>query len=163
MVFFDPYRPNGAELAIGIHRAHSLEALLTVADVLSLHTPLTPDTRGMIGAAQLALLPAGAVLVNTARGPIVDPDAVLDALRSGHLAGAGLDVLPIEPPVEPLPALLRAYRDREPALEGRLIVTPHSAVHTPEAWADIRRKSAETMAAALLSNAPQNVILPGSY
>ena len=99
----------------------------------------------------------------TARGSIVDPDAVLDALRGGRLAGAGLDVLPVEPPVEPLPALLRAYRDREPGLEGRLIVTPHSAFHTPEAWADIRRKSAETMAAALLSNAPQNVIPPGSY
>lgn len=163
VAFFDPHVPNGVDLAIGVERVRSLDALLARADMLSLHAPLTPETRGMIGARELALLPAGAVLVNTARGPIVDPDAVLEALRAGRLAGAGLDVLPVEPPVEPLPALLRAYRDREPWLEGRLIVTPHSAFHTPEAWADIRRKSAETMAAALLSNAPQNVIRPESY
>ncbi len=163
VAFFDPHVANGVDRALGVERVRSLDALLARADLLSLHAPLTPETRGLIGARELALLPADAVLVNTARGPIVDPDAVLDALRSGHLAGAGLDVLPVEPPVEPLPALLRAYRDREPWLEGRLVVTPHSAFHTPEAWADIRRKSAETMAAALLSNAPQNVIRPESY
>ena len=116
----------------------------------------------MIGAHELALLPEGAVVVNTARGRIIQIDALEDALRSGHIAGAGLDVIPVEPPVEPIPGLLRAYRDREAWLEGRLIITPHSAFHTPEAWDDIRRKSAETMAAAL-SNAPQNVIAPESY
>jgi hypothetical protein len=89
-------------------------------------------------------------------------DALEGALRSGHLAGAGLDVIPVEPPVEPVPGLLRAYRDREAWCEGRLIITPHSAFFTPEAWEDIRRKSAETMAAAL-SNNPQNVIPPESY
>ena len=163
VVFFDPHLPNGADLAIGVERVRSLDALLARSDVLTIHTPLTPDTRGLIGARELALLPANAVLVNTARGPIVDPDAVLKALRSGHLAGAGLDVLPVEPPEDPVPPLLQAFRNREPWLEGRLIVTPHSAFHTAEAWADIRRKSAETMAAALLSNTPQNVIPPESY
>ncbi len=163
VVFFDPHLPNGVDLAIGIERARALDALLAQSDVLTIHTPLTPDTRGLIGARELALLPANAVLVNTARGPIVDPDAVLKALRSGHLAGAGLDVLPVEPPEDPVPPLLQAFRNREPWLEGRLIVTPHSAFHTAEAWADIRRKSAETMAAALLSNTPQNVIPPESY
>lgn len=163
VVFFDPHLPNGADLAIGVERVRSLDALLARSDVLTIHTPLTPDTRGLIGARELALLPANAVLVNTARGPIVDPDAVLEALRGGHLAGAGLDVLPVEPPEDPVPPLLQAFRDREPWLEGRLIVTPHSAFHTAEAWADIRRKSAETMAAALLSNTPQNVIPPESY
>ena len=163
VVFFDPYLPNGAELAVGIERERTLEGLLRRADVLSLHTPLTPATRGLIGARELALLPEGAVLVNTARGPVVDIDAVGAALRGGHLAGAGLDVVPVEPPVEPVPELMRAYRAREPWLEGRLVITPHSAFHTPEAWEDIRRKSAETMAAALLSNAPQNVIPPDMY
>jgi C-terminal binding protein len=163
VVFFDPYRPNGADLALGIGRAKSLEELLAQSDVLSLHLPLTPETSGMIGARELALLPAGAVVVNTARGPSIDIDALEAALRSGHLAGAGLDVVPVEPPVEPVPELLRAYRAREKWLEGRLVITPHSAFHTPEAWDDIRRKSAETMAAALLSNTPQNVISPDSY
>ncbi len=163
VVFHDPYRPNGAELALGIRRARTLPELLRQSDVLSLHAPLTPETNGMIGAAELALLPPGAILVSTARGPMIDLDALAAALHSNHLAGAGLDVMPVEPPVEPVPALLRAYRARAPWLEGRLIVTPHSAFHSPEAWDDIRRKSAETMAAALFGPAPQNVVTPDMF
>ncbi len=160
VMFHDPALPNGTELAIGIGRAATLDALLAEADVLSLHTPATPATRGLIDAARLARLPPGAVLVNTARGPIVDLDALEAALRDGHLAGAGLDVLPVEPPEEPPHPLLAAYRARAPWLLGRLIVTPHSAFHSPQAWADIRRKSAETMAAAL-AGTPRNVVAPG--
>lgn len=163
VVFYDPNLPNGAELGIGVGRARTLEDLLHAADVLSVHAPLTPETRGMLGHAQLSLLPKGAVLINTARGPIVDVDAAAALLKSGHLAGVGLDVLPVEPPVEPVPEIVRAYRAREPWTEGRLIITPHAAFHTPEAWDDIRTKSAETMRAALLGPKPQNVIPPDSY
>ncbi len=162
VIFFDPALPNGTELALGIERAWTLEALLPEADVLSLHAPLTPGTRGLLGTPALSLLPKGTVLVNTARGPIVDLDALAAALRSGHLAGAGLDVWPTEPPQEPPHPLLAAYRAREAWLLGRLIVTPHSAFHSPQAWADIRRKSAETMAAALAGRA-RNVIAPGDF
>jgi C-terminal binding protein len=160
--FYDPYLPNGAELALGVGRAATLEDLLRQSDTLSVHSPLTRETRGLLGYEQLALLPKGAVVVNTARGPIIDVDALLALLRSGHLAGAGLDVLPVEPPVDP-PAILRAYREREPGLEGRLIITPHAAWFTPESEADTRRKSAETMRAALLTNRPQNVVTPDMY
>ena len=103
----------------------------------------------MLGLKELSLLPAGAVVVNTARGPIVDIDALATLLKSGHLAGVGLDVVPVEPPVEPVPELIRAYREREAWTLGRLIITPHSAFYTPQAWDDIRVKSAETMRAAL--------------
>jgi C-terminal binding protein len=161
VAFYDPKLPNGSELALGIARAPTLDALLRETNTLSLHVPLTPATRGLIGAAELALLPPGAVVVNTSRGPVLDLDAVESALRSDHLAGAGLDVLPVEPPTDPAPSLLRAYRAREPWLLGRLIVTPHSAYLSPEAHDDIRLKSAETMRAALLTNHPQNVIAPG--
>ena len=163
VVFFDPYLPNGVELGLGIHRAATLEDLLRQTDTLSIHVPLTPETRGMISTPQLSLLPKGAVLVNTARGPIVDIDAIPPLLKSGHLAGVGLDVVPVEPPVEPVPELIRAYRAREPWTIGRLIITPHSAFYTPQAWDDIRSKSAETMRAALLGPKAQNVIDPGSY
>jgi phosphoglycerate dehydrogenase-like enzyme len=159
----DPHLPNGAELAVGVARAATLHDLMRGSDVLSIHVPLTPGTAGMVDRAALALLPPGAVVVNTARGPVLDVDALADALREGRIAGAGLDVLPVEPPVEPLPELLRAYRAREPWLEGRLIITPHSAYLTPEAHRDIRVKSAETMRAALMTNQPQNVIAPGSF
>ena len=83
VVFFDPNLPNGAELGVGVERAASLEALLRQTDTLSIHAPLTPETRGMIGAKELALLPEGAVVVNTARGPIIDIDALAAALRAG--------------------------------------------------------------------------------
>ena len=163
VVFFDPYRPRGAELAIGIHRVDSLEDLLRQSDVLSLHTPHSPETAGMIAAPQLALLPQDAVLVSTARGTAIDIDALAAALEHGPLAGVGLDVLPVEPPTEPIPRLLRAYRDRAPWTIGRLIITPHSAYLTPEAHFDIRIKSAETMRAALMTNRPQNVITPDMF
>ncbi|MBN8874964.1 MAG: C-terminal binding protein [Rhodospirillales bacterium] len=163
VVFYDPYLPNGVELGLGIGRAATLEELLGQTDTLSIHTPLTPETRNMIGARELALLPKGAIVVNTARGPIIDIDALGDALKSGHLAGVGLDVVPVEPPVEPVPMLMQAYRDRAPWTLGRLIITPHSAFYTPQAWDDIRSKSAETMQAALLGPRAQNVIPPESY
>ncbi len=163
VMFYDPYRPNGTELALGIARAATLDELLPQADVLSMHLPHTPESAGMIGAAQFAAMPRGSVFVDTARGTNMDVDALYDALKSNHLAGAGLDVLPVEPPVEPVPKLLAAYRAKEDWLEGRLVVTPHSAYWTPEATHDIRIKSAETMRAAVMSNRPQNVILPTDY
>ena len=163
VIFYDPHLPNGAELALGIGRAATLEDLLRQTDTLSVHTPLTPETRGMLGHAQLSLLHKGAVAVNTARGPIIDLDALFALLRDDHIAAAGLDVLPLEPPVEPIPVLLRAYRAREPWLEGRLVVTPHAAWFTPESEHDTRIKSAETMRAALLTNRPQNVITPDMF
>ncbi len=158
--FFDPFLPNGVDRALGIERARTLDELLAGADVLSIHVPDTRKTRGLVGARELALLPKDAIVVNTARGTSLDLDALGAALRSGHLAGAGLDVIPVEPPVEPIPALLAAYRRREPWLEGRLIITPHSAFHTPEAWGDIRRKSAETMRDVLVLGLASNVIRP---
>ena len=98
VMFYDPYLPNGAELALGIERAASLEELLRQTDTLSIHTPLTPETRGLLGHVQLGLLRPGAVVVNDARGPILDLDALLAHLKGGHIAAAGLDVLPNEPP-----------------------------------------------------------------
>ena len=162
VVFFDPYKPNGHELGLGIARARTLEDLLSQTDTLTVHTPLTPETRGMLGLKELSLLPKGAVVVNTARGPIVDIDALATLLKSGHLSGVGIDVVPVEPPVEPVPELMRAFRAKEPWTLGRLIITPHSAFYTPQAWDDIRSKGAETMAAALAGK-PQNVIDPGDY
>jgi len=149
VVAYDPYMPNGTELGVGVERIGSLEALMEQTDTLSIHAPLRGDTRNDL-ARHAGAHAEGSVVVNTARGPIVDVEALADLLKRGHLAGVGLDVLPVEPPVEPIPELLRAYRARETVCEGRLIVTPHSAFFTPEAWDDTRRKAAETMRAALV-------------
>jgi len=163
VVFYDPHLPNGAELALGIERAATVQDLCRQTDNLSIHCPLTPETKGLVGYDELKLLKQDAVVVNDARGPILDIAALASLMRDGHISAAGLDVLPDEPPVEPIPELLRAYRAREEWLEGRLVITPHSAWLTPESWIDTRRKSAETMRAALLTNRPQNVITPEMF
>ncbi len=162
VAFYDPALPNGADRAIAVHRCRTLDELLAQSDVLSIHCPLTRHTKGLIGERELRLLPKNALVINTARGPILDIDALERVLRDGHVAAAGLDVIPVEPPVEPIPALLRAYRDQEEWLTGRLIICPHIAFHTPEAWDDIRLKSAETMRDVLVDGLTTNVIPPES-
>ena len=101
----------------------SLEELLTQSDVVSLHVPLTDETRGMIGAEELALMKETAVLVNTARGPVVDTKALADALNSGRIAGAAIDVFDAEPPLDADEPLINAKNT---------VVTPHVAFATDE-------------------------------
>ena len=101
----------------GARAAQDLQSALRQTDILSLHCPLTPLTQGMIGAAELALLPPGALVVNVARGGLIDEAALADALHSGHLGGAALDVTQ----QEPLPA------DDPLRRAPRLILTPHAA------------------------------------
>jgi D-3-phosphoglycerate dehydrogenase/C-terminal binding protein len=144
IAFYDPYLPNGAELALGFVRARSLHELLGLADVVCIHSELTRETRGMIDAAAVAAMKPGAYLINTARGPICDTAAVLEGLRSGKLLAAGLDVLPKEPGGLDDP-LVAAWHANEPWIRGRVILGPHAAFFSPDAFADLRRKCAETV------------------
>ena len=118
---------------------NSLHALLPQADVLSLHCPLTDETRGMIGRDQLAALPAGAIVINTARGPLIDELALIEALRSGHLWGAGLDTFAKEPIVagNPLTEL------------PNIVMTPHVGGSTDMAIEAVAAISAENALAVL--------------
>jgi len=145
VVFFDPHLPPGTELALGIERVASLQALMAISDVLSVHCPLTAETTRLIDDAALAAAKPALLLVNTARGPIVDLDAVERALRSGRLVAAGLDVLPVEP-LERSHPLIAAWTRQEAWLEGRLIITPHAAFYTPESLRDMRRLAAQAVA-----------------
>ena len=97
VVMYDPYRENGAELSIGVRRAQSLEELFGQSDVVSIHVPLSKETEKLINAQVLAASKPGLILVNTARGPIIDLDALHDALRDNQIQAVGLDVLPEEP------------------------------------------------------------------
>ncbi len=159
VVFHDPYLPQGVDRALGLRRAETLEEALDGADILTIHAPLTRRTKCLIGTASLARLAPGAVVVNTARGGILDLDALGDALRSGHVHAAGLDVLPEEPPDAAHP-LIAAWRTDERWIAGRLIVTPHAAFHSPEAQLDMRRKAAETAALYLREGKLRNVYPP---
>lgn len=98
VVAFDPYVPENKFERLGVTRAATLDELLTQVDFLTVHTPLTEETQGMIGARELALLRSGAIVVNAARGGIVEEGALVEALKSGHLFGAGVDVFVDEPP-----------------------------------------------------------------
>ena len=137
---YDPYLPDGQEIALGVGRVRELRALAEWADVLSLHAPLTPETDGMVGPEILAALGPEGLLVNTARGGLVDIDALAAALEAGTIRAAGLDVLPQEPP-DPSSPLLAAAAARAPWIEDRLILTPHSAWSSVESCADARTKS----------------------
>lgn len=142
VLFFDPYLSSGAELGVGFDRAASLEQLIAESSVLSLHTPLLPETERLIGREALAHADPSLIVVNTARGPIIDLDALYDALHEGRIAGAALDVLPKEP-AQPDHKLIRAWTAREPWLDGRLVLSPHAAFYSPEGIDDLRRKTIE--------------------
>ncbi|MEW6751185.1 MAG: C-terminal binding protein [Candidatus Latescibacterota bacterium] len=157
VVFFDPYRPDGADRSLGIRRAESLEELLGQSRVLTLHCPLTAQTRGMIDAEAIERLPGGSYLVNTARGAVVDTAAVPGAIASGRLAGAAIDVLPDEPP-RPEDPLLQAWRDPAHPAYHRVLITPHAAFYSEEGLLDMRIKGSEGVRRALLGLPVRNVV-----
>jgi D-3-phosphoglycerate dehydrogenase / 2-oxoglutarate reductase len=127
-----------------------LDDVLARSDALSIHVPLTEATKGMIGRAQLAALPPGAVVVSTSRGAVIDEEALLEALDGGHLAGAGLDVLVTEPPTSPSSRRLAAH--------PLVICTPHMGYYSEGAMRDLRVAAAGSMATLLRGEMPPSVV-----
>lgn len=125
-----------------------LDDLLAQSDYVSLHVPMTPETKQMIGAAQLAKLKPSAYLINTARGGLIDSTALAAALQQGKLAGAALDVQDPEPPDLSQP----------PYNDPRVIITPHAAFVSEESLADLRLRVARQVAARLTGGTPENVV-----
>jgi D-3-phosphoglycerate dehydrogenase/C-terminal binding protein len=157
VVFFDPYKPAGYDKALGIRMAHSLEELLRQTHVLTLHCPLNEETHHIINRETLALLPEGSFLVNTGRGGCVDNSAIPEAIVSGRLAGAGIDVLPIEPPAADDP-LIVAWRDPHHPCHDRVVINPHSAFYSVQGLQEMRTKGAFACKQALLGNRIPNVV-----
>jgi D-3-phosphoglycerate dehydrogenase len=151
VVAYDPYLIDG-DFPVFVERVHTLDALARAAEVVSLHTPLTSETRGMIDAAFFAAMRRGGYVVNTARGAIVDVPSLVDALDSGHVAGAGLDVLPVEP----------VPRDSRLLGHPRVVLTPHSAFYSVEAEQELRRKAAQNLATWLAKGRPEYVVSAGT-
>jgi D-3-phosphoglycerate dehydrogenase len=132
---FDPYITDDDFAQRGATRVMSLDALLRTSDILTLHIPFTPETRTMIGAKELAMLPSGAIVINAARGEVLDVDAALDALNRNALGGLAIDVYDPEPPTRTWPG------------DPRLILTPHVAGCTTEAKSAIGAKLYEKIVA----------------
>jgi D-3-phosphoglycerate dehydrogenase/C-terminal binding protein len=157
VAFFDPYKPDGYDKSLGIRRVETLDELLAASLAVSLHCPLSDETYHLIDAAAIAKLPRGSYLINTARGGVVDVRALPDALASGQLAGAGIDVLEQEPPLPDDP-LLRAWRDPQHTAHHRLILNPHLAWYCQQGQRELRRKTAETCRRALQGLPLRNVV-----
>jgi C-terminal binding protein len=151
--WYDPYVPRGQDKVTRTTRVESLHDLLVGADALSIHCLLSEETRHLIDAQALALLPPQAVLVNTARGGVIDESALFAALRSGGLAAAALDVLSQEPPVGN--ALYDAYsRGELPSV----LLTPHVAWYSQQSAAELRRKAAAEAGRILRGEPPWNLV-----
>jgi phosphoglycerate dehydrogenase-like enzyme len=147
VVFYDPFKPDGLEKALGIERVHRLEDLWPRAEFLSLHCPLTRGTHHLVNAASLSCLPAGAYVINTARGPCVNVPALCDALDAGHIAYAALDVVEREP-----------LDDERLRQHPRVLLTPHTAFYSVEGFREMRGKGAEEIRRLILGEPVRNPV-----
>jgi D-3-phosphoglycerate dehydrogenase / 2-oxoglutarate reductase len=149
VVAYDPYAPADAARAAGIQLVE-FEQLLAISDYVSLHAPLTPQTRGLFNADVFSKMKNGAYLINTARGPLIDEPALIAALDSGHLEGAALDVVATEP------------LSKDSRLLGRanVILTPHTAFYSVEALEELQTKCASDVARVLGGEKPVFPIRP---
>jgi D-3-phosphoglycerate dehydrogenase len=140
---YDPYIDDAVFRSEGVRRSPELDALLASSDIVSVHVPLVDATRSLLGREAIGLMRPNSIVLNTSRGPIVDVQAVVDALRNGRLAGAGLDVFPTEPPdatnFESTP---------------NLVVTPHMAFYSEEAIVESQTKAAQCIVAVLNGDEP---------
>lgn len=139
------YSRRGADAAVC--EPVDLPKLLAESDVVSLHCPLTEETRGLIGREAFAQMKPGAILINTSRGAVVDHDALLEALESGRLCGAGLDVFPEEPHI---PAALLNH--------ANVVCTPHIGTNTVQTRDEMAAACAEQILAALAGKRPENIV-----
>jgi D-3-phosphoglycerate dehydrogenase/C-terminal binding protein len=157
VAFYDPLKPDGWDKALGIRRVEKLDDLLKQSFIVSVHCPLTPDSKHIVDARALSLMQKGSFLVNTARGGCVDATSIPEAIRNGTLAGAAIDVLPQEPPPADHP-LLVAWRDTNDPCHDRVILNPHSAFYSEEGLLDMRVKGAQACRRALLGEPLRNVV-----
>ncbi|MDQ7842227.1 MAG: C-terminal binding protein [Armatimonadota bacterium] len=143
----DPYVDAETMKRLGVRKVELAE-LLAESDFVSVHAPLLPETRGLIGEDALRRMKPTAYLINTARGPIVDEQALARALREGWIAGAALDVLATEPPGPDHP--LRGL--------DRVVLTPHVAFYSEESLQELQRKAAEEVARVLTGQPPRYAV-----
>lgn len=150
VVAYDPYIAEEAAERIHVPLVSSLEELLRTAEIITVHTPLTEETRGLIGAAEIAMMKDGVRLINCARGGIFDEKALLEGLVSGKIAGVGLDVYSAEPPKNELLQQLLA-RDE-------VVATPHIGANTREAQRDVAVQVVQQVIEALRGENYRNVV-----
>jgi len=148
VVAYDPFVPDEAFSRAGVERV-DLPKLLTSSDYVSVHTPLTPETKHLFNRDTFGQMKRGAYIVNTARGPIIDEAALAEALDTGQIAGAALDVMTQEPP----PTSPLFGRDN-------VIITPHTSFYSEESLIELQMKAAQEVVAVLSGRSPRNPVNP---
>lgn len=143
VVTYDPYVPQEQLTAAGVEGV-SFDRLLELSDFISVHAPLTPETRGLLNAAAFAKMKKGVLVINTARGPLIDEAALVAALDAGQVGGAALDVVAVEPLAKDSPLLGR----------DNVILTPHTAFYSVEALQELQSKAATDVARVLNGEPP---------
>jgi D-3-phosphoglycerate dehydrogenase len=149
VIAYDPYISKETMGSMGVRQV-DFEGLLQESDYVSVHAPLTPDTHHMFDRQAFRKMKPEAVLINTARGPLVDTAALAEALNAGELAGAALDVLEQEPPATDSPLLGRSD----------VILTPHTGFYSVESLVDLQTKAAQEVARVLRGERPRNPVNP---
>jgi D-3-phosphoglycerate dehydrogenase len=149
VITFDPYISDDVTSAAGVERV-DFDRLLQTSDYISIHAPLTPNTHHLFNADAFRQMKPEALLINTARGPLVDVDALAIALDEGRLGGAALDVMPVEPPPPDSPLLGR----------DNVILTPHTAFYSEDSLIDLQSKAAQDVVHVLSGRKPKYPVNP---
>jgi len=157
VIFYDPYVSDGFEKSLGVERAATLPDLLRVSNLVTLHCPLTAETRHMLNREAINAMPRGSYIINTSRGAVLNVDDLLEAVSEGHLGGAAIDVLETEPPL-PDNRLVRAWRDPAHPAHDRIIINPHAAFYCEEGLEEMRIKGSINCRRALLGEPLRNVV-----
>jgi lactate dehydrogenase-like 2-hydroxyacid dehydrogenase len=159
--FYDPYVVAGYEKVLGASRHNSLNDLLNVSDIVSIHTPLEENTKGMINEDFVTSMKYGSIIINTARGGLLSSyDCLFDGLISGRIGAVGLDVLPEEPAIlSKKDDFILSWLDVYSDLYDRIIINPHTAYYSPESYKEMRIKASKMSLNALEDIQIQNRIV----
>jgi len=149
VIAYDPYIPIGRDTSVGV-KSVQFDVLLRESDIISMHAPLTDETRHMVGSREIEKMKQGVFIINTARGALIDPKALVDALNSGKVAGAGLDVFEKEPPDQDDPFLRM----------DTVVVTPHTGFLSTESQRDRRTMAVDEVERILRNERPRSALNP---
>ena len=157
IIFYDPYIKDGVDKALNFTRVDTLQEIAEFSDVISIHTPLTSETHDMINEEFFGLVKKEPVIINTARGPIIDLSALEKAMREGIVKSAGLDVLPVEPS-DDTQQLIVDWENGEVWIRDRLIITPHCGFYSQAALLELRQKAAREILRVINGKRARNCV-----
>ena len=157
-LFYDPYKEAGHEKMLGVRRVDSQNELLEISDIISINTPLTDETRGMVGTDFVSKMKEKSALINSARGEIVsDLDIFIEPLKNDKLTSIALDVLPQEPPKDS--RLIDAWKNNEEWTAGRIVINPHTSYFSDKAYIEMRTNAAKNAKRIIDGKTPINIIV----